>query len=105
MLISSLLPYVAAALAVGIFIFDTISPLQFAVAVLYVVVVLIAASYGRRRDVLIAAVSRAAIGITTLLALKNLSAIERLRETERQRANLARFFSPQVVDQLVGIDT
>jgi class 3 adenylate cyclase len=133
MLRSSLLPYVAAALAVGIFIFDTISPLQFAVAVLYVVVVLIAASYGRRRDVLIAAVgcaaltllsfllehgfplqgtaparcvvSLAAIGITTLLALKNLSAIERLRETERQRANLARFFSPQVVDQLVGIDT
>ena len=34
-----LLPLAAAALAIGIFIFDTISPLQFAVAVLYVVVV------------------------------------------------------------------
>jgi class 3 adenylate cyclase len=28
-----------------------------------------------------------------------------LRETERQRANLARFFSPQRVEQLVAIDT
>jgi class 3 adenylate cyclase len=130
---SSLLLFVAGALAIGIFIFDTVSPLQFAVAVLYVVVVLIAATYDQRRGVLIAAgacaaltvlsyllahgfrfdgtapvrslMSLAAIGITTFLALKNLSANERLRETERARANLARFFPPQLVDQLVGIDT
>jgi class 3 adenylate cyclase len=130
---SPLLPFTAGTLAIGIFIFDTLSPLQFAVAVLYVVVVLIAGTYYQRRGVLSAAaacgvltvlsfllehrfplegtaplraiVSLAAISITTFLALKNLAAIERLRETERQRANLARFFSPRLVDQLVGIDT
>ena len=39
----------ASVLAIGIFVFDTINPLQFAVAVLYVVIVLIAASgFGRQ---------------------------------------------------------
>jgi class 3 adenylate cyclase len=130
---SSLLPFVAGALAAGIFIFDTLSPLQFAVAVLYVVVVLIAASCLHRRGVLITAVacavltilsfllmhgrspegtallrcaiSLAAIGITTVLALESLTAAQRLRETERKRANLARFFSPQLIDQLMEVDT
>jgi len=130
---SALAPLVAAALALGIFIFDTLSPLQFAVAVLYVVVVLIAATYLQRRSVLIAAtacgaltvlsyllahgprlegtapdrsiISLAAIGITTMLALRTLAANARLREVERQRVNLARFFSPQLVEQLVQIDT
>jgi hypothetical protein len=111
----------AAALAVGIFIFDTISPLQFAVAVLYVVVVFMAATYRQRRGVVLAAgacsiltvlsyllahgltlegtapdrslVSLAAIGITTFLALKYITAQERLLSAERHRANLARFFS------------
>jgi adenylate cyclase len=129
----SLLPFAAGALAIGIFIFDTVSPLQFAVAVLYVVVVFMAATYDQRRGVLIAAgactvltvvsyllahgmtfegtapnrslVSLAAIGITTFLALRNVSANERLRQSERQRANLARFFAPQRIDQLVEIDT
>jgi adenylate cyclase len=50
-------------------------------------------------------VSLAAIGITTLLALRNLTATEMLRRTERHRANLARFFSPRRVDQLMEIDT
>ena len=128
-----LLPLAAAALAIGIFIFDTLSPLQFAVAVLYVVVVFMAATYYQRRGVVLAAgacgvltvlsyllahgftlegtapdrslVSLAAIGITTFLALRYVSAQERLRRTERQRANLARFFSPQRVDQLMEIDT
>ena len=130
---SSLLRLLVFTLAVGIFVVDTLSPLQFAVAVLYAVVVLIAATYLGRRGVLIAAtgcvaltllslvlvhglgfrdtapiravVSLAAIGITTSLVMKNLSANERLRETERQRANLARFFPPQLVDELVKIDT
>jgi len=130
---SVLAPLAAAALALGIFIFDTLSPLQFAVAVLYVVVVLIAATYLQRRSVLIAAtacgaltvlsyllahgprlegtapdrsiISLAAIGITTMLALRTLAANARLREVERQRVNLARFFSPQLVEQLVQIDT
>jgi class 3 adenylate cyclase len=128
-----LVPLVAGGLAVGIFIFDTFSPLQFAVAVLYAVVVLIAATHYRRRGVLMVAaacagltvlsfqlahglhlggtapirgmMSLAAISITTFLALQNLSAKERLKETERQRANLARFFSPQLVDHLMEIDT
>src|SRR4051812_9095910 len=129
---SFLLPFVAGTLGIGIFIFDTVCPLQFAIAVLYVVV-LMAATNSQRRGVLIAAaacvvltvlsyllahgfkfegtaplrsvMSLTAIGITTFLALKNLSANEHLRETERERANLARFFSPQLVDQLVEIDT
>jgi hypothetical protein len=49
--------------------------------------------------------SLAAICITTFLAFKNISTNERLRAAERQRANLARFFSPQRVDQLMEIDT
>jgi hypothetical protein len=47
----------ASVLAIGIFVFDTISPLQFAVAVLYVVVVLITASGFGRQGILIAAVA------------------------------------------------
>ena len=35
--------------------------------------------------------------------LRNLSANLRVKEAERERANLARFFSPKIVDQLVGI--
>src|SRR5882762_8127951 len=103
---SFLPPIIAGALAIGIFVFDTVSPLQFAVAVLYVVVVLIVATYYQRRAVLIAAggcaaltilsfllvhgfkiagtapyrslMSLAAIGITTFLAFKNISTNERL---------------------------
>jgi hypothetical protein len=41
---SYLPPFLAGGLAIGTLIFDTISPLQFAVAVLCVVVVLIAAT-------------------------------------------------------------
>jgi class 3 adenylate cyclase len=130
---TSLLPLLIGAPALGIFAFDTLSPLHFAVAVLYAVVVLIAATYCRRRGILITAAScaaltllsfclthgmhlsgtapircimgLAAISITTFLGLKTLTAKERLKETERQRANLARFFSPHLVDHLMEIDT
>jgi class 3 adenylate cyclase len=130
---ASFLPFVAVALGIGIFIFDTVSPLQFAVAVLYVVVVLVAATSYQRRVVLMTSgacvglavlsyaivhgfkidgtaplrsvMSLVAIGITTFLSLKNLSVTERLKETERQRTNLARYFSPQRVEQLLEIDT
>jgi class 3 adenylate cyclase len=131
---SRVLPYAGGALGIGIFVFDTLSPLEFAVAVLYVVVVLIAATYyQQQKGVLIASaacvaltllsyllvhgfkidgtapirciMSLAAIGITTLLALKNLLVNRRLGQIERERANLARFFSPQLVDQLAEIDT
>jgi adenylate cyclase len=119
-------------LAIGIFVIDTLSPLEFAVAVLYVVVVIGAATYFQRRGALIAAlssslltvasfmishgiesegaallrviVSLSAIGVTTLLVLLNLSANESLRASERIRANLSRFFSPQTIDEIVAID-
>jgi two-component system, LuxR family, sensor kinase FixL len=85
-------------LALAIFVFDTATPYGFAVAVLYVLVVLMAASFNRRSDVLLASsgcmlltmlsyflshgtalaqaplaraiMSLSAIAITTLLALK-----------------------------------
>jgi len=126
------LPLTAAMLALGIFVIDTFSSLQFSVAVLYVIVVLVVGFNYRRRHVVIAAtacvlltvasyllvhgptlqgtaplrcmVSLAATAVATFLTLTSLSAIERLRATERERTNLARFFSPQLVDQLVEID-
>ncbi|HEY6675995.1 MAG TPA: adenylate/guanylate cyclase domain-containing protein [Terrimicrobium sp.] len=123
--------FVAAALASAIFLIDTLSSLQFAVASLYVIVVLIAAHDLHRQGVVItgaacalltvlsyvvvhgfavdgaaplrSAVSLISILITTILVLRSLSANQRIKEVERERANLARFFSPKIVDQLVGI--
>jgi adenylate cyclase len=123
--------FVAAALAGIIFLIDTLSSLQFAVASLYVLVVLIAAhdldqpgvvitgaacalltvvSYGLVHGFAVdgaaplrSAVSLVSILITTVLALRSISANQRVKQVERERANLARFFSPKTVDQLVGI--
>jgi len=123
--------FVAAALASTIFLIDTLSSLQFAVASLYVIVVLIAAHDLDRQGAVItgaacalltvlsyvlmhgfavdgaaplrSAVSLISILITTILLLRSLSANQRIKEVERERANLARFFSPRIVDQLVGI--
>lgn len=125
--------FMAAALAGGIFLIDTLTSLQFAVASLYVIVVLIAARDLHRRGVVItgvtcafltifgyvlvhgfvvdgtaplrSAVSLVSILITTILVLRNVSANLRVKEVERERANLARFFSPKIVDQLVDIHT
>jgi class 3 adenylate cyclase len=122
---------VAAALASGIFLIDTLTSLQFAVASLYVIVVLIAAHDLHRRGVVITGVTSAFLTVfsyllvhgpvvdgtaplrlvvslvsiltTTILVLRNVAANERVKEIERERANLARFFSPRIVDQLVGI--
>src|SRR5262245_1458004 len=58
---SSLLPLLIGAPALGIFAFDTLSPLHFAVAVLYAVVVLLAATYCRRRGILMTAAACAAL--------------------------------------------
>jgi hypothetical protein len=119
---------VATALAGGIFLIDTLSSLQFAVASLYVIVVLIAAHDLHCRGVAImgvtcafltvfgyvlvhgfvvdgtaplrSAVSLIAILIATILVLRNVSVNQRVKEVERERANLARFFSPKIVDQL-----
>jgi class 3 adenylate cyclase len=116
-----LLLVITSVLAVGLFVFDTASPLEFGVAVLYMVVVLIAGNCFDRRAVLglavgcmsltllslvlvdgagiraatplRAAMSLSAILITTVVALKNYSVNERLCRMQRQRASLARFAS------------
>ncbi|MEP9388396.1 ATP-binding protein [Mesorhizobium sp. KR9-304] len=97
---------VATLLALGIFLIDTLSPLEGAIAVLYVLVVLIASRTSRREDIIVAAiasialtilayavsydfndvgspalraiVSLAAIGMATMLALQNQAATETL---------------------------
>jgi class 3 adenylate cyclase len=123
----------AAAFASGIWLIDTLTSLQFAVASLYVIVVLIAARDLLRRGVVItgiccafltvfsyvlvhgfvadgtaplrSTVSLVLIVIATVLVLRNVSADLRVKEVERERANLARFFSPKIVDQLASIQT
>jgi PAS domain S-box-containing protein len=52
---STVLPILAGAIAAGIFILDTLAPLDVALAVLYVAVVLIAARFLRRRGLLLVA--------------------------------------------------
>ncbi|HEV7257936.1 MAG TPA: ATP-binding protein [Bosea sp. (in: a-proteobacteria)] len=109
----SLIAFRAAAilLALGIFLIDTLTPLEGAVAVLYVVVVLLAARTARRTDIIVAAaasialtviayvdshglrhvgsptlralVSLAAIGIVALLALHGQKATETLSSQAR----------------------
>ena len=102
----------AALLALGIFLVDSLSPLEGAVAVLYVIVVLLAALSGRHHDILLAGaagivltlaayvathglshvgaptvraiVSLAAISITTLLALRTQRATTTLVQSERR---------------------
>jgi class 3 adenylate cyclase len=119
-------------LALCIFILDTLSSVHFAVAVSYVIVIVWAATYFEQRVILATAiacalltilsfaiehginseksailraiVSLSAIGTITLLVLMKLSADARLRASERKRINLSRFFSPQMIDQLVEID-
>lgn len=117
--------------AAAIFLVDTLSSLEFAVAVLYIFVVMLAADGGERSvlgagaicvflttvsfaithgrqaagvEELRALVSLSAIGITTLLALRMVRAAERLAASERKRANLSRFFSPSMVDQLADAE-
>ncbi|RXT35438.1 PAS domain-containing sensor histidine kinase [Bradyrhizobium betae] len=101
----------SAVLAVAVFLIDVLTPLEGAVAVLYVVAILLAARTNRRDDTIVAAagcviltisayllshgletiaspalralVSLAAIGITTLLALQNHAATKRLAAQAR----------------------
>src|ERR1700742_2007656 len=101
----------SATLALAVFLVDVLTPLEGAVAVLYVVAILLAAETFRRRDIIVAAascvaltisayllshslhfassalralVSLAAIGITTLLALQNQAATNHLAESEKR---------------------
>jgi len=122
----------AFALAACIFLVDTLSSLHFAVASLYVLVILLSAQDLRRRGIILTGVSCAALAvvsyllthgfsldgsaplrsavsfvsitITVILVVRGLSASERLAEVQRERTNLARFFSPTTVEQLVQID-
>src|SRR5882757_8628699 len=107
---SPIVPVIAGAIAIAIFIVDTATPLDIAIAVLYVVVVLMAANSFQRRGVLLVAsaclaltvlsyfvqhrlaadtalvrclMSISAIGATTFLALKSQSANMVVRERAR----------------------
>jgi two-component system, LuxR family, sensor kinase FixL len=107
---SPLLAVIAAAFALGIFAFDTATTLDIAIAVLYVVVVLLSANFLQRRGVLIVAsgcmvltvlayvlshpieadtalvrvvMSLSAIAATAFLALKNQAANMAVREQAR----------------------
>ena len=57
-------PFIAGALTVIIFVIDTFTPLDIAIAVLYVIVVLMAANFLRRRGVIL--VASACAGLTVL---------------------------------------
>ncbi|MCS3893494.1 adenylate cyclase [Bradyrhizobium japonicum USDA 38] len=122
----------AIVLAACIFLMDTLSSLQFAVASLYVAVILISAYDLQCRGIILTGiwcaaltalsyvlthgftvtgtaplrslVSYVSITITVVLVIRNRSANERLAEVKRERTNLARFFSPKIVEQLVQID-
>jgi PAS domain S-box-containing protein len=107
---SPIVPVAAGAIALAIFVVDTATSLDIAIAVLYVVVVLMAANFLQRRGVLLVAsacltltllsyfvqhrlaadtalvrclMSISAIGATTFLALKNQSANMVVRERAR----------------------
>ncbi|WP_244521523.1 PAS domain-containing sensor histidine kinase [Bradyrhizobium sp. DOA9] len=105
------LRFSSAALALAVFMIDVLTPLEGAVAVLYVIAILLAARTNRRTDIIVAAtgcivltitayllshyleaigspalralVSLAAIGITTLLVLQNHAATTRLAAQAR----------------------
>lgn len=123
----------AVCLIIAVFVVDTFVRLEFAVAVLYVIVVSITAMSRDKSAAILAGVgcaaltvlslvlvhrlvfpdaavlrasmSLAAIAITTILTLRNISTRERLAKTESQRKNLARFLPPQLVDEFAAIDT
>ena len=103
-----LYPVATAVAVVGIFVVDTFTPLEIAIAVLYAVVVMVSASYLDRRSILLvsglcialtvvsyvivhggtshggplvrALISLCAIGATTLLAVKNQEATQHLAD-------------------------
>ena len=115
--LSSVLPGLTAALAIAIFVADTITDLEIAVAVFYVAVVLLSVSFSRRRGVLLIAtacvgltllsyaltptgdrelglinslISISAIGATTYLVLRIKSAQFAAQEARAQLAHIAR---------------
>jgi len=115
---SSIHPVVSAAFAIGIFITDTFTHLEIAVAVLYVSVVLMAARFLQARSVLLVSagcigltvlsfflsspsgpaptalintlISILAIGLTSFIILRNRSAEEMLRQAQADLARVNR---------------
>jgi PAS domain S-box-containing protein len=71
---SQILPLAAGAIAIGIFVVDTFTILDIAIAVLYVVVVLMAATFLPRRGVLVVASGCAALTVLGYLLSHGLSA-------------------------------
>ncbi|GJE43486.1 adenylate/guanylate cyclase domain-containing protein [Methylobacterium soli] len=118
--------------AASIFLFDTWIPLHFAVAVLYIVVVVLATLWFKRVGILRTAalcaaltclsfiithgpnpdssaaartlISLGAIAITTKLALLNIATRERLIAVGKEKDNLARFFPQSIVEQIATND-
>ncbi|KQP73179.1 hypothetical protein ASF41_18690 [Methylobacterium sp. Leaf111] len=118
--------------AASIFLFDTWRPLHFAVAVLYIVVIVLAALWFKQVGILRTAalcaaltclsfiithgsdpdsgaaartmISLAAIAITTKLALFNIATRERLIAVGKEKDNLARFFPQAIVEQIATND-
>jgi PAS domain S-box-containing protein len=62
---SRLLPFIAGVLAIIIFLFDTFSPLGMAVAVLYVLVILIVANFCEWRGILLVAIGCGLLALTS----------------------------------------
>jgi signal transduction histidine kinase len=114
---SSLRPIAATALAIAIFVVDSVTDLEIAVAVFYVAVVLMSISFLQKRGVLLVSagcmlltllsyfltpegdprsglinclISLSALGITTYLALKSASAQSAVHEARAHLAHIAR---------------
>ena len=87
---------VAVLLAVAILLFDVLTPFEGAVAVLYVVVVLIAARTGRRRDIVVAAGAGLGFTLAAYLATHGLVPVgsPSLRAASYARANRASSQTP-----------
>ncbi|GJE44649.1 adenylate/guanylate cyclase domain-containing protein [Methylobacterium soli] len=129
---STIILTAAALAALTVFALDTWVSVRDAVAVLYVLVVLTTVTLYRRSYVVIVTgacvaltllsyaithggeaepaasirmlVSILSILITAMLVMKVVSTTYTLRQTERRQANLSRFFSPQLVDQIAEAD-
>ena len=70
---SKALPLIAGAIGIGIFLVDTFTTLDIAIAVLYVIVVLIAANFLHRRGVMIVAALCAGLTVLGYLVSHGLS--------------------------------
>ena len=71
---SVLAPLLAGLFAIAVFVVDTVTPLDIAVAVLYVVVVLMAANYFQLRGVLLVAMGCLALTVVSFLVSHGLAA-------------------------------